>query len=83
VIEVRLFGKLRRFAGDTGVGGDSLLRMPQKQGDAVSDVLERAGIPRPEVGNVFVNGRLAELTRSVADGDRIGVFPRDMSLLYI
>jgi len=53
------------------------------QDDTVASVIERIRIPRSEVGsNLFVNGRYATLETRLADGDRLGIFPDDMQLLY-
>jgi hypothetical protein len=54
-------------------------------GDTVGDVLFRLGIePAREVGQVFINGRYvhAALATPVGDGDRLGVFPKNMAMLY-
>ncbi len=85
-IEVRLYGSLRRFAEDSAVTAESIARVPAEPGDTVAAVLRRLGIdPEREVGNIFVNGRYSFTARQkvVKDGDRLGVFPRDMALLYV
>lgn len=46
-------------------------------------MLDRIGIDLEETSNVFLNGKLSPPQRPVRDGDRLGVFPRDMALLYI
>ena len=62
MIDVHLYGKLRRFTGDTN---------------------PRIGIPPEELGrNIFLNGEVSALERTVKDGDRLGIFPDDMQLLY-
>ena len=41
------------------------------------------GIPPEELGrNIFLNGEISALDRTVKDGDRLGIFPDDMQLLY-
>ena len=32
--------------------------------------------------NIFLNGEYSNLSRPVRDGDRLGIFPYDMQLLY-
>jgi hypothetical protein len=56
--------------------------MSVDHGGTVADALRRLDIAAAEVGNVFRNGRLAEVGDVVRAGDRLGVFPSDMSLLY-
>lgn len=83
VVEVRLYGRLRRFAENQDPTGDSIVLVPIGANDTVAAVAERLGIPREELGtNVFVNGRYSRLSRPVHPGDRIGLFPNDMNLLY-
>ena len=81
-LEVRLYGKLRRFAAQKEVSSDSFIMVEVPAGETVEGVLERIGVAREEVSNVFLNGRLAGLEQQVKDGDRLGLFPPDMSLLY-
>ncbi|HLB11810.1 MAG TPA: MoaD/ThiS family protein [Dehalococcoidia bacterium] len=81
-LEVRLYGKLRRFAAKKEVSSDSLIMVELPDVETVQGVLERIGVAREEVSNVFLNGRLAGLEQQVKDGDRLGLFPPDMSLLY-
>ncbi len=83
MIEIHLYGKLRRFADEQDPTGDSVLHVPITEGDTIIDVVKRVGIPREELGrNIFLNGQLSALSRRVKDGDRLGLFPWDMSLLY-
>jgi hypothetical protein len=58
VIEVRLFGDLRRYAGETGALSGVGLQVGGEGVDTVGQVLANVGIPMDEVGNVFLNGRL-------------------------
>jgi len=83
MIEVRLYGRLRRFAPDSDPAGRSIIIIPHREGDTVRAIVERIGIPEGELGsNLFVSGRYAVLETPVEDRDRIGLFPSDMSLLY-
>lgn len=85
MVEVRLYGSLRRFAEDAAASTESIAHVPWREGDTVEAVLRRLGIdPDREVSNIFVNGRYHYGARQlkVADGVRLGVFPRNMSLLY-
>ena len=83
MIEVRLYGRLRRFAPESDPCSASILFVPHREGETVGTLVERIGIPAAELGsNLFVSGCYADLDTPVADGDRIGLFPDDMSLLY-
>ena len=83
MIAVHLYGKLRRFAVDRDARSASILPVPCEASDTVASVVDRIGIPRAEIGsNIFRNGRYADLDTPVSDGDRLGLFPEDMQLLY-
>jgi hypothetical protein len=82
-VEIHLYGRLRRFAAEQDPAGDSILRAPVGADETIADITERLGIPPGELGrNIFLNGQLSALTRQLHDGDRLALFPPDMSLLY-
>ncbi len=83
MIEVHLYGKLRRFTDNQDPTRDSIVCIPVEDGDTIGDIIRRIGIPREDLGsNIFLNGGYSALGRRVKDGDRLGVFPNDMQLLY-
>ena len=83
MIEVHLYGKLRRFAEASSPNGDSVILVPTVKSENIGDIVDRVGIPREELGrNIFLNGNVSALNREVHDGDRLGLFPTDMTLLY-
>ena len=83
MIEVYLYGKLRRFAGEKDVTGDSIVRVSMERGETIEDLLRRIGIPLEEVGsNIFLNHQYSALSRTLKEGDRLALFPDDMQLLY-
>jgi len=83
MIEVHLFGKLRRFSDSPDPSGESVVNVPVQKGDTIADVASHIGIPLEEIGpNIFLNGEYSALERKVADGDRLGLFPDNMALLY-
>lgn len=106
MIEVRLFGHLRRHVPGSTPTSDTVLRLPPESVHTIGQVLDRVGIDPAEVGNLFLNGRL--LPRSaypialgyplaadgplapekywsapVHSGDRVGIFPRNMSAVVV
>ncbi len=83
MIEVHLYGKLRRFTDNQDPSRDSIINVPVRDGDTIEHVLRSIGIPFAELGsNIFLNGEYSALSRKVKDGDRLGVFPDNMQLLY-
>ena len=83
MIEVHLYGKLRRFSDNQDPRRESIVRVRVEEGDTIEDVINRIRIPMNEIGsNIFLNGEYSKLTRRVRDGDRLGLFPDDMQVLY-
>jgi len=83
MLEVHLYGKLRRFTDNQDVTKDSVIRITVEEEDTIGDIIARIGIPLEEVGsNVFLNWEYSALSRRVHDSDRLAVFPDDMQLLY-
>lgn len=86
MIEVHLYGLLRRYAAESSVTAESIARVAAQEGDTVDDILRRMGVdPDEEVSHIFINGRYSYTARQalVQDGARLGVFPWDMGLLYV
>ncbi|NIO68960.1 MAG: hypothetical protein GTN71_07975, partial [Anaerolineae bacterium] len=66
MIEIHLYGKLRRFADKQDPTSDSVLHIPVEEGETIEDIVRRIGIPREELGrNTFLNGQLSALSREV------------------
>jgi len=83
MIEVHLYGKLRRFTDNLDPRRDSIVYVPVIDGDTIGDVIQRIGIPEKDLGsNIFLNGEYSALSRKVKDSDRLGIFPDNMQLLY-
>ncbi len=83
MLEVHLYGKLRRYTDNLDPSRDSMVLIPVNAGDTIADITGRIGIPLEALGpNIFLNGEYSALSRKVQDGDRLGIFPDDMQLLY-
>ena len=83
MIEVQLYGKLRRFAEQKKPTEESIVYVPYSENLTINKIIEMIGIPIEEVGkNIFLNGEYSDLTRKVKDGQRLGIFPDDMQILY-
>jgi molybdopterin converting factor small subunit len=44
--------------------------------------LDKFGILEAEVSHVFVNGRYSGFGKEVSEGDRIGIFPKNMAIIF-
>jgi len=58
MVEVHLYGSLRRYAADPRPDRESVVRLAPQPGEAVGTLLERLGIPPAEIGHIFLNGTL-------------------------
>jgi molybdopterin converting factor small subunit len=50
-------------------------QFPLSSGQTIQDLLVTLDVPLDEVQLVFVNGVKQDMTYSLKDGDRIGIFP--------
>jgi len=83
MIEIHLYGKLRRFSEQKSPLHESIVYVDARDGDTIRNIVKRLGIPMDELGrNIFLNGEYSGLERPVKDEDRLGIFPDDMTLLY-
>jgi len=48
----------------------------------ISDILKKFSIEEHETSHIFVNGTYSGFKKRVKDGDRVGLFPKRMGLLY-
>jgi len=81
-IEVHLYGKLRHYAPNPDPREDSIL-LVTADGKTIAQIVEEIGIDKRDLGaNIFLNGEYSDLGRVLHSGDRVGLFPDDMQLLY-
>ncbi len=84
MIEVHLYGKLRRFTNNQNPAHDSIVYVPVEEGNTIKDISRHIGIPLEELGsNIFLNGEYSALERKVKDGDRLGIFSDNMAMIIV
>ncbi len=107
MVEIRLYGKLRRFGPDPRGDRETVVHLELRPGETVGGALARLGIPPEEIAHIFLNGALLTTCNSMApwlryqrvredvptcapnldhplrDGDRLGLFGRDMAMLVV
>mgnify|MGYP000462906241 CR=1 FL=1 len=86
MIEMRLYGTLRRYGPTGNPRVECVVQAEAAPGDeTVRDLLAGLGIPPGEVASVFINGRWtsAGVDAPIAGVTRLGLFPAEMSLLYV
>lgn len=58
MIEIRLYGKLRRFAPDSSPSGNSIIELPVIEDETLQMLLDRVGINANELYTIFINSKL-------------------------
>ena len=58
MIEIRVFGKLRKFIKDIPTDSDKVIRLPHKPDETMEKLLARLEIPVDEIYSIFYNSKL-------------------------
>ena len=58
MVEIHLYGKLRRYGHQIRPGENCVLALKAGQGETVSSLLARTGIPLDEVNHIFLDSQL-------------------------
>lgn len=86
MVEVHLYGRLRRYGPTSDVTTACVLRAePGVEHQTVGDFVASLGIPRQEVASVFRDGRWMRegLEAPLGGARRLGLFPPNMNMLYV
>ncbi len=81
MIEVYLYGKLRRLVENARANDDTIVKLEHIEGETFSQLVERIGLEMSDLGDCFIDGRIAHPDDQIEDGARIGLFPFNMVLL--
>jgi molybdopterin converting factor small subunit len=83
-ILVKLYGDLRdkyeRQGNDSGI--PNTINLESSIFKTVYDVIEQINIPIDDISHIFVNGIYCGPGKKVNDGDRIGLFPTRMAIMF-
>jgi hypothetical protein len=85
MIEMHLYGNLRRYAENYRPMEDTVLRREVREGETLASVLDEIGISNSEIGHIFVNAKLLVTRTSSAplygyQQQRDTLFDWDLSL---
>ena len=58
MLDIRLFGKLRRFVKEPEAGHDNMMRIAPQSEETLGQLLARIGIPLDEIYTIFLNSKL-------------------------
>jgi molybdopterin converting factor small subunit len=83
-ILVKIFGDLRQKIKDQVITDNNPLNihLNPEEIENILDILNFFSIKKEETSHIFVNGTYSGFEKKVKDGDRVGIFPRKMGLLY-
>ena len=105
MVDIRVFGKLRRFVKELEARHDNLMRIELQPDETLQQLLARLEIPIEEIYTIFLNSKLLATRTLIAyrmgdqqvnespldwtlevalqEGDRVGLFGRDMAALVV
>ena len=66
MVEIHLYGKLRRYAEVNRLGRGTVIRMEPEPVDTVGSLLKQIGVPVDEVNHIFFNARLLASRNRIA-----------------
>jgi hypothetical protein len=66
MIEVHVYGRLRRHAPDARASGESMIHLEPRAKETVGTVLGRIGIAPDEVCHIFLNGSILSSKNTMA-----------------
>lgn len=58
MIEIHIYGKLRKKMGDSMKSGHGVLKLPPQSDETMASLLKRAGIATDDVYSLFLNAKL-------------------------
>ena len=84
-ILIKLYGNLREKVKDTDleIGFPITLNVEGNEIHTVLDILDKFNIEDNEISHIFVNGKYCGPGKEVRDGDRVGLFPKKMALMFV
>ncbi len=84
-ILIKLYGNLREKVKDTDLekGFPITLNVEGNEIHTVLDILDKFNIEDNEISHIFVNGKYCGPGKEVRDGDRVGLFPKKMALMFV
>jgi hypothetical protein len=66
MVEIHLYGKLRRFVKESEAGHGHVLKVAHRPEETLEQLLARVGIPLDEIYNIFFNAKLLATRSAMA-----------------
>ena len=58
------------------------LKIEESNVHIVNDIVDKFAIREDELSHIFVNGKYCGIGKEVREGDRVGLFPKNMALMF-
>jgi molybdopterin converting factor small subunit len=84
-IQVKLYGELKKKTNQANddTSKPHTVKIVNEGINTVFDLLDKLGLEQSEISTIFVNGKYCGPGKKLKDGDRIGLFPRNMGLMFV
>jgi len=84
-ILIKLYGNLREKVKDTDLekGFPITINIEGNEIHTILDILDKFNIEGNEISHIFVNSKYCGPGKEVRDGDRVGLFPKKMALMFV
>ena len=81
---IKLYGKLRENVKDVDLekGLPVTFNIEHSNVHFVNDIVTKLAISEDELSHIFVNGKYCGIGKEIRDGDRVGLFPKNMALMF-
>lgn len=66
MIDIYMYGKLRRYAKDSKASSDSVIHIQADEEETVGSVLGKIGIDHEEISSIFLNAKLLVTRNTMA-----------------
>jgi len=85
VLNIKLYGDLReKFPHINKLNGVPItLNINSEEIKSISDILNKFNITSDEISHIFINSKYSGIQNQVKDGDRIGIFPKRMGIIFV
>ncbi len=85
VIKIKLYGDLReKLPHVNNVGGLPItLNIKPEEIESIFDILNKLEITQDEISHIFINNKYSGIQNQIKDGDRIGIFPKRMGIIFV
>ena len=81
MIEIHLYGNLRKLVEGSSCSDDTILKMEYYKEERFEDLIKRLDLKFSDLGDCFIDGTLAKKDAILEDGARVALFPFNMVLL--